>query len=133
MSFCSLAKGSFPKICRLCVCVLINKRSFEPFMCLGFVTCLDLATFHSAALVNPRANLHDGDSAPSTGDSKRHSPSSVCLHDHNCCLSGYSGCQETSVHSVTGGHGWIRVCFRTLQGPLLVISFATEQEERDAK
>ena len=23
-----------PKICRLCVCVIINKHSFEPFMCL---------------------------------------------------------------------------------------------------
>ena len=30
--------------------------------------CLDLATFHSAALVSPRANLHDGDSALSTVD-----------------------------------------------------------------
>ena len=34
MSFCSLTKGITPKICRLCVCVIINKRSFEPFMCL---------------------------------------------------------------------------------------------------
>ena len=30
--FCSLAKGIIMKICRLCVCVQINKRSFEPFM-----------------------------------------------------------------------------------------------------
>ena len=34
MSFCSLTKGITPTICRVCVCVLINKRSFEPFMCL---------------------------------------------------------------------------------------------------
>ena len=34
LSFCSLTKGITPKICRLCVCILINKRSFEPFMCL---------------------------------------------------------------------------------------------------
>ena len=26
-----------PKMCRLCVCVLRNKRSFEPFMCLDLV------------------------------------------------------------------------------------------------
>ena len=32
MSFWSLTKGITPKICSLCVCVLINKRSFEPFM-----------------------------------------------------------------------------------------------------
>ena len=31
---CNLTKGITPKICRLCVCVIINKRSFEPFMCL---------------------------------------------------------------------------------------------------
>ena len=36
MSFCSLTK-----ICRLCVWVIINKRSFESFM------CLDLVKFHS--------------------------------------------------------------------------------------
>ena len=29
MSFCSLAKRITPKICRLCVCVLINKRSLK--------------------------------------------------------------------------------------------------------
>ena len=37
MSFCRLTKGITPKICRLCVCVITNKRSFESF------TCLDLA------------------------------------------------------------------------------------------
>ena len=35
MSFCSLTKGITPKICRLCVCVLINKRAFEPFISFG--------------------------------------------------------------------------------------------------
>ena len=35
MSFCSLTKGITPKICRLCVCVLINEHSFEPVMCLA--------------------------------------------------------------------------------------------------
>ena len=34
LSFCSLTNGITPKICRLCVCVIINKCSFEPFMCL---------------------------------------------------------------------------------------------------
>ena len=38
MSFCSLTKGITWKICRLCVCVLINKHSFEPFN----FTCLDI-------------------------------------------------------------------------------------------
>ena len=28
-------KGITPKMCRLCVYVIINKRSFEPFMCLS--------------------------------------------------------------------------------------------------
>ena len=32
MSFCSLTKRITPKISKLCVCVIINKRSFEPFM-----------------------------------------------------------------------------------------------------
>ena len=34
MLFGSLKRDITPKICRLCVCVLINKRSFKPFMCL---------------------------------------------------------------------------------------------------
>ena len=34
VSSCSLTEWITPKICRLCVCVLINKRSFEPFICL---------------------------------------------------------------------------------------------------
>ena len=38
MSFCSLTKAITPKLCRLCVCVMINKHSFEPFMCLVIVT-----------------------------------------------------------------------------------------------
>ena len=29
-----MTKGITPKISRFCFCVLINKRSFEPFMCL---------------------------------------------------------------------------------------------------
>ena len=45
MSFCSLTKRITPKICTLCVYVIINKRSFESFMCLfpswphSFNTC----------------------------------------------------------------------------------------------
>ena len=35
MSFCRLTKGIIPKMCRLCVHVIINKRSFESFMCFG--------------------------------------------------------------------------------------------------
>ena len=34
---CGFTKGITPKMCRLCVCVLINKRSFEPFMCLDLI------------------------------------------------------------------------------------------------
>ena len=37
VSFFSLTKGITPKIYRLCVYVLINKRYFEPFMCLDLV------------------------------------------------------------------------------------------------
>ena len=37
MSFCGLTKRVTPKICRLYVRVLINKRSFEPFVCLDSV------------------------------------------------------------------------------------------------
>ena len=36
--FCSLMKGITMTICRLCVCVIINKRSFESFLCLDVVT-----------------------------------------------------------------------------------------------
>ena len=35
-------------MCRLCVCVLINKRSFEPFMCLGLIQKVQ-TTFWCAA------------------------------------------------------------------------------------
>ena len=38
MSFCCLTKGITSKICRLCVCDTINKRSFESFMCLDLVS-----------------------------------------------------------------------------------------------
>ena len=37
VSFCSLTKGITPKNCRLCVGVLINKRSLDPFVCLDLV------------------------------------------------------------------------------------------------
>ena len=37
VSFCGLTKGITPKICRLCVCVIINKCSFEAFMCLDLI------------------------------------------------------------------------------------------------
>ena len=37
VSFCSLTKRITPKMCRFCVCVLINKRSFEAFMCLDLI------------------------------------------------------------------------------------------------
>ena len=44
MSFCSLTKGITPKICRLCFCVLINHRSFEPFTCFDLnPLCVDSA------------------------------------------------------------------------------------------
>ena len=32
MSLCSLSKGITPKICRLWVCVIINKRTFELYV-----------------------------------------------------------------------------------------------------
>ena len=35
--FVALTKGITSEICRLCVCVIINKRSFDPFMCLDLV------------------------------------------------------------------------------------------------
>ena len=54
VSFCSSTKGIIPKICILCVCVMINKRSFEFFICLDLadinitlqqlITCLFLST-----------------------------------------------------------------------------------------
>ena len=34
MSFCGLTKGISPKICILCDRVIMNKRSFELFLCL---------------------------------------------------------------------------------------------------
>ena len=37
MSFCGLTKEISLKSCRLCVRVIINKRSFESFMCLDLV------------------------------------------------------------------------------------------------
>ena len=37
MLFFSLTKGITLKICRLCVCVIADKCSFEPFICLDFV------------------------------------------------------------------------------------------------
>ena len=37
VSFCGLTKGISPNICILCVCVIINMRSFEPF-CVWILT-----------------------------------------------------------------------------------------------
>ena len=42
MSFCGLTKGISPKMCILCVCVQINKRSFEPF-CVWILSIGELA------------------------------------------------------------------------------------------
>ena len=39
MLFSSLTKRTALKICRLCVCVIINKHSFEPFVCFRFEFC----------------------------------------------------------------------------------------------
>ena len=57
MSFCSLTKGIIPKICILCVCVLIKKRSFEPFFVFGsyfynsedYLDCMILLPVSTAA------------------------------------------------------------------------------------
>ena len=35
--FCGLTKGISPKMCILCVCVITNNRSFEPFMSLDLL------------------------------------------------------------------------------------------------
>ena len=37
VSFCRLTKGITPKICRLCIYVIIHKRSFESCMCLDLI------------------------------------------------------------------------------------------------
>ena len=50
MWFCSLTKGISPKICILCVRVIINKRSFEPFLCLDLLFFLLLLLFFFVCL-----------------------------------------------------------------------------------
>ena len=55
MSFCSLKNRITPKICRMCVCVLMNKRSFAPFMCLDL-----LRTQISCPSVEPLSRSVDG-------------------------------------------------------------------------
>ena len=49
VSFRSLTKWITPEICRLCVCVLINKRSFEPVMCSKWLHC-KLCLLHASGL-----------------------------------------------------------------------------------
>ena len=51
MSFCSLTKGIALKICRLRVCVLINKRSFEPSRaCIFYLPEVKLSRVPSASM-----------------------------------------------------------------------------------
>ena len=48
--------GITPNICRLCVCVTINKRSFEPFVSLDLTNALGFLASgvcrHSLSLLN---------------------------------------------------------------------------------
>ena len=79
MSFCSLTKGITPTICRLCVCVVINKRSFEPKL-----SNYDSLSWHSPALVT--SSLVQGRRSPfssqitvTTAQSSNHFISPVVL------------------------------------------------------
>ena len=40
MLFCDLTKGIYPKTCILCLCVIVNKRSFEPFCVWTELSCI---------------------------------------------------------------------------------------------
>ena len=52
VSYCGLTQGISPEICILCVRVIINKRSFEPFSCV----CVFGSTFFArqTGQANPR-------------------------------------------------------------------------------
>ena len=69
MWFCSLTKGITPKFCRLCVCVIISKRSFE--LCI----CMDL--YHLCTVERSPRQLHwrtqDHDWPPWSSGGFRHS------------------------------------------------------------
>ena len=54
MSFCRLTKGITPTICRLCVYVIINKRSFESFVCLDPVIYHQNLQNDEKAIINQR-------------------------------------------------------------------------------
>ena len=45
MLFCSWTKEIYPKMRRLCVCVIINKRSFKPFMCFRTLAVILVSDF----------------------------------------------------------------------------------------
>ena len=82
MSFCSLTKGITPKICRLCVCVIIDKRSSN-FVCVWSLFLL--------------VSLRDRAPDP-------HEPGSVCI-------STPQPLPSRSCHSFTGDQETPGVCY----------------------
>ena len=44
--FCNLSKGINSTICGLCVCVIIDKPSFDPFMCLDLLLLFYFILFY---------------------------------------------------------------------------------------
>jgi len=46
-------QGTIPKIFRLCVCVLINKRSFQSFVCFDLVRIHSQYSLHQLLHVYP--------------------------------------------------------------------------------
>ena len=50
MSYCALINGISPKMCMLCVRVKINKRSFEPFLCVFELAKRSISTYIQSCL-----------------------------------------------------------------------------------
>ena len=117
MSLCSLMKGIPPNVCSLCVCVIINKRSFESFMCLDLasdsqknlyltVTYLSLTHTHTHArmhtLTHSLTHTHTHTHTHTLSLSLSFSNSSQSLQSNY--FYSHSVCVSLSVHLRPTGH-----------------------------
>ena len=95
-----MTKGIIRKICGLCVCVLINKCCFEPFMRLDPV-CKDSQGFYSFCSSGPQVlnELPYSVRHAATLSSFKMSPTATFSHSCLVCLTGHP---EITVLVLTG-------------------------------
>ena len=89
-------KGITPNVCSLCVCVIINKRSFESFMCLDlasdsqknlYLAVTYLSLTHTHARTHACTHTHTHSLTHSLTHSHTHTQTHTHTHTHTLSLS----------------------------------------------